>query len=79
MVRRWNRRAKDEGNNGRYGIAAYGTNKKIKVMSWGLLIMVAVLGVWIACVLKAEGGETYEDRQQKMADKMFGDKEKGDD
>lgn len=48
-------------------------------MSWGLLIMVAVLGVWIACVLKAEGGETYEDRQQKMADKMFGDKEKGDD
>lgn len=43
---------------------------------YGVLAVVAVLGVWFACVLKAENGETYEDRQRKLADKMFKDKRK---
>lgn len=43
---------------------------------YGLLALVAVLGVVFACVLKAENGETYEDRQRKQADKLFNDKKK---
>ena len=45
-------------------------------MIWGLLATVAVLGIVFACVYKAEGGETYEDRQQKLANKMYGDNKK---
>lgn len=40
-------------------------------MIWEIVITAAILGVWFACVLKAEGGETYEDRQRKLADKMM--------
>jgi len=50
---------------------------------YGVLAVVAVLGVVFACVLKAENGETYEDRQRKLADrqrkladKLFKDKRK---
>lgn len=39
---------------------------------YGIIAVVAVIGVIFACVYKAEGGETYEDRQRKMADKLFG-------
>lgn len=46
-------------------------------MIWGIVITVAILGVWFACVFKAEGGETYEDRQRKLADKMM-EQEEGD-
>ena len=46
-------------------------------MIWGIVITAAILGVWFACVLKAEGGETYEDRQRKLADKMM-EEEEGD-
>ena len=45
-------------------------------MICGLLATVAVLVIVFACVYKAEGGETYEDRQQKLADKMYGDNKK---
>ena len=38
---------------------------------YGIIAVVAVIGVIFACVYKTEGGETYEDRQRKMADKMF--------
>ena len=38
---------------------------------YGIIAVVAVIGVIFACVYKAEGGETYEDRQRKIADKMF--------
>lgn len=42
----------------------------------GLIMLLAVLGIVFSCVLKAENGETYEDRQQKLADKMFNKKKK---
>ena len=59
MVLRWNRRAKDEGNNGRYGIAADGTKEKQRgvwprcfcgfIRYWNILEVVFVG----ACVLTA--------------------------